>query len=530
MKKALLFLLVCTQIIAADINASVQKANATLVLSSNSESLNNNIWLGKYKNYLTYKDIAEDIRALNNQRKALLRQKTTEKRTKEIEELKRLLLNKEGELELLIEHENSIFGNLAQIPKIVEHSGVTNPIVAISAFSHIKQLDVEKQEFSEKRQTLQSVVQIIDERIKLLQTLALIEEDKDLKQAYILELEYFQTAYDDFNFALDHIQTTLNVFAQKVQEVTNTLTDEINDEIIKLITIIVSIVILIVIGFVIKFLIKKYTYTNKTIDDNSYFINKIINVSIIIIAVFVLFLSYLENVTYFVTFLGFASAGIAIAMKDWFMSILGWFVMVVGGSIHVGDRVKFIRMGQEVVGDVLDISLLRITIHEDITLTTYTTTRRAGRIIFIPNHYVFAQAIYNYSHAGLNTVWDGIDLLITFDSDYKKALLIAKEIVDKYSKGYTDITRKQLNKLRRHYNLRNTNMEPRVFSFIDPHGVKISIWYRTNSFATLQLRSTISGEILDAFMKEDDITVAYNTQTLNLKENTPPIFIPIEND
>ena len=297
MKKLLLsLLLLCTQALSVDINTSAQKANTLLALNSNSESLNNNIWLGKYKNYLIYKDILEDIRILTSQRKALLRKKTTEKRTKEIEELKRLLLNKEGERELLLEHENSIFGNLAQIPKLVEHSDVTNPIVAISAFSHIKQLDVEKQEFSEKRQNLQSIVQIIDERIKILQTLALLEDNQEQREAYIAELEYFQTAYDDFNFALDHIQTTLNVFAQKVQEVTAKLTDEINDEIIKLITIIISIMVLIVIGFVIKFLVKKYTHTNKTIDDNSYFINKIINVSIIIIGVFVLFLSYLENV------------------------------------------------------------------------------------------------------------------------------------------------------------------------------------------------------------------------------------------
>jgi len=94
---------------------------------------------------------------------------------------------------------------------------------------------------------------------------------------------------------------------------------------------------------------------------------------------------------------------------------------------------------------------------------------------------------------------------------------LAKEVVKKYSKGYTDITRKQLNKLRSQYSLKNTNVEPRIFSFIEPNGVSIDSWYLTNAYATLTLRSVISVEIIDAFNKEDDITIAYPTQKLHVQ-------------
>jgi len=226
--------------------------------------------------------------------------------------------------------------------------------------------------------------------------------------------------------------------------------------------------------------------------------------------------SYIENVSYLVTILGFASAGIAIALKDWFMSIFGWMVIVTSGSIHVGDRIKVQRNGIEAVGDVLDISLFKITIREDITYTTYLSNRRAGRIFFIPNNYIFSEMIANYTHAGLRTVWDGIDITITFDSNYKKAQQISREILTHYAKGYTDITRKQLSKMRSKYSLRATAVEPRVFTFVEPYGIVVSSWYLTNSYAALALRSTISPEILDAFMKEDDITVAFPTQTINM--------------
>jgi small-conductance mechanosensitive channel len=93
---------------------------------------------------------------------------------------------------------------------------------------------------------------------------------------------------------------------------------------------------------------------------------------------------------------------------------------------------------------------------------------------------------------------------------------IAKEITRKFSKGYTEITRKQLNKLRQHYSLKNTNVEPRIFSFISVNGMDIEAWYLTNAYGTLTLRSVISTEIVDAFNAADDITIAYPTQQLNI--------------
>ncbi|MFZ5375038.1 MAG: mechanosensitive ion channel domain-containing protein, partial [Campylobacterota bacterium] len=186
---------------------------------------------------------------------------------------------------------------------------------------------------------------------------------------------------------------------------------------------------------------------------------------------------------------------------------------VVGGAIHVGDRIRVVKDGVEYVGDVLDVSLQRITIMEDVTLTTVEVNRRAGRIVFIPNNYIFTTLISNYSHGSLKTVWDGIDIVITFDSNHKKAAHIVKEITRKYSKGYTDITRKQINKLRDRYSLKNSNVEPRIFTLTAPYGIRISGWYLTNAYATLTLRSTITADVIDAFNAEPDITIAYPTQT-----------------
>ncbi|MFW2608767.1 mechanosensitive ion channel family protein, partial [Aliarcobacter butzleri] len=77
----------------------------------------------------------------------------------------------------------------------------------------------------------------------------------------------------------------------------------------------------------------------------------------------------------------------AIALKDWYVSFSGWMGIVTSGVIQVGDRVRVTKGGVETVGDVLDISLFKITIREDVTMISDTKNRRAGRIYFVPNNY-----------------------------------------------------------------------------------------------------------------------------------------------
>jgi small-conductance mechanosensitive channel len=320
-----------------------------------------------------------------------------------------------------------------------------------------------------------------------------------------------------YNRTLEIFKTTQNALKQKISELKLNIKDAISKEMEKGIVLGSIILFLFLVFLVLKYLVKKYMSENELY----YSTNKALNFIFITIVVMILLFSYLENVGHLVTILSFASAGIAIALKDWFMSIMGWMVIIFSGSLHVGDRVKFLKDGKQYVGDIVDISLLRMTIHEDITLTTYEYNRRAGRIIFVPNNYVFTEMIANYSHAGIKTVWDGIDFVITFDSDVAKAQSIAKEVTRKYSKGYTDMTRKQLNKLRSKYSMKNTSVEPRIFAFFDDHGIRISAWYLTNAYATLTLRSTISMEIFNRIREDDSISMAFPSQSIYINQSAP---------
>ncbi|KIM09432.1 MAG: membrane protein [Sulfurovum sp. PC08-66] len=471
----------------------------------------NNIWLKIYSNYRTYEKLIAQNELLDKEIKRLENLKSlTQKQEKQLQDLQNEQRTVSGKLQLLKEYEKDPFEKILKHNNIEETPSVGNPIAILNAISYQKTLNSDHKEYQERYDSLQQMVNQIKEEKVVLQRIIELDESNQSLVAYQNQLSNLDRKLVTFEELLEIFKTTKNVYEKKIEEINLKLNSEIKREIQKTLTLLMAIFFFVIVLVILKLLTRRYMLD----DDRAYRINKALNMLFFTVLILVLLFSYIENVSYLVTVLSFASAGIAIAMKDWFMNMLGWIVLVTSDSIRIGDRVRFDRNGVVYVGDIVDISLLRMTMQEDVTLVTYTTNRRAGRFVFIPNNYIFTEMISNYSHAGLKTVWDGIDFIITFDSDEKRAMSIAKEVTKKYSKGYTEITRKQLNALRSEYSLKNTNVEPRIFAFFDTYGIKISSWYLTNSFATLKLRSTISMEIMEQIKKEPNISLAYPAQSL----------------
>ena len=480
------------------------------------------VWLNAYSNYRTYVDVTASLKIIKKSLYSLSKKRKTAEIKETIKKLKSEADTFRKQLELLPSQNKDPFNELLKIAELPEKPEVTNPFSIFTALSFIKTITEAKESYLNKEKELQDIQNLLREKESALSNLFFVSPSPK----WVAENKLFQKELEAFENALHVVNATGKVYAQRIDDLEFQATSEIEEQVKSLFSLLIVIVVLIVLAFLFKMVFKKYIKDH----ERYYMINKIINFLNFFIIAIILFVTYIDNVSYFITVLGFASAGIAIALKDWFMSVLGWLVIVVGGSIHVGDRVRCYKSGIEYVGDVLDISMLRITILEDVTLTSHMTNRRAGRIIFIPNNYIFTEMIANYTHNSLKTVWDGIDIVVTFNSNHKKASYLAKEITRKFSKGYTDITRKQLNKLRNQYSLKNTNVEPRIFTLPEPNGVAISCWYLTNAYATLTLRSTITLEIIDAFNKADDIQIAYPTQTIDFqsKREMPEVLAPIE--
>ena len=451
------------------------------------QKLSQNEFYIDYQTYLNYKKLQKELKKY----KYLARKSS---------KYKEKYNSIKTELELLKNSKN-IFNTLIKLKTLPPPPEIDNPFQIFNAINYEKELKEilkkNKQKYLLFKNTINEIKELIALKHKLKQnTNSLLQMINDFD---IINTVY-QTKLKTIN---SHAETYLNHIQRKIKH-------EIN----KLIFLAVLITISIIFFSLLKHFIKKYIK-----EESVYITNKIINFINISIVLLIIMFFYINNATYIITILGFASAGIAIAMKDWFMNIFGWFVIITSGNFKVGDRIKiYLQNGNvKIVGDVIDISITRIIIYEDVTYTTYKYNRRAGRIVFVPNNVIFNNPIFNYTHQGLSTVWDGIDITITFDSNYKKALYLAKEIVNKYSKGYTDITKRRLKRLKSVYNIKTANLEPRIFTFINDYGIVISCWY-LNNYAPLSLRSTISAELIEAFNKEEDIKIAYPTYLIK-KEN-----------
>ncbi len=482
------------------------------LLKIEKEISDENMWVKSYASYLTAQEVKQNLQKIRERIEYLSKHAKTMNDRDELN----ALISKESilasQIDKLKGNNNAPFSDLLTPQKIDDVPKITNPFEIFTGLSLIKKYNADFDEYKRRQFNLEQLIASLRKENEIYKKLAVLDTTGKYKKL----LEKKQTELDTFERALDTMNVTLDVYQKRLDVAEVNINKGIEKQVYGVIKIGSIVLFVFITFFLLKMVAKKYISDN----ERFYMVNKIITFTNFTVILLILFFNYIENASYLVTILGFASAGIAIAMKDWFMSILGWLVIVFGGSIHVGDRVRVDMDGMKYVGDVLDISLLRITILEDITLTSIMTNRRAGRIIFVPNNYIFTRMIANYTHSSLKTVWDGIKITITFDSNHKKAMHIVKEITKKYSKGYTDITRKQLNKLRHHYSLKNTNVEPRIYSFIEPHGIDIEAWYLTNAYGTLTLRSTISAEILDAFKAEEDIVIAYPTQNLHISMRT----------
>jgi small-conductance mechanosensitive channel len=83
----------------------------------------------------------------------------------------------------------------------------------------------------------------------------------------------------------------------------------------------------------------------------------------------------------FVTFAGLLTAGIAVAMQNVILSVVGYFFLIGKYGVRVGDRIQI----GEVLGEIIDVGLVRMHLME-LTSAALTPT---GRVVAFSNSIVF---------------------------------------------------------------------------------------------------------------------------------------------
>ncbi len=209
------------------------------------------------------------------------------------------------------------------------------------------------------------------------------------------------------------------------------------------------------------------------------------------------------------TFLGLLSAGLAIALKDAVTDLAGWIFIVWRRPFELGDR---IQIGPH-SGDVVDKSLFQFTVME--IGNWVSADQSTGRLIHIPNAQVFSHPLANYE-AGFPFLWNELQVLVTFESDWRKAKELLKDVATDFSVDLAKSPRPRPKGRHERFLIKDGKRTPIVYTTVEDSGVLLTLRYLCRPRERRGSASDLWERILTSFEAHDDVVLAYPTQRVNL--------------
>jgi small-conductance mechanosensitive channel len=206
----------------------------------------------------------------------------------------------------------------------------------------------------------------------------------------------------------------------------------------------------------------------------------------------------------FTVAMGILGAGIAFASQEAIGSFAGYLNIVTGNLYHIGDRV---RIG-DVVGDVLDISMLRTTVMEIgewVQADQYT-----GRIVTIANRVVFSSPVFNYTQHW-HYLWDEIMVPVTYSSDWRQVGEIMLEHGQEYTANIQEQAQTELGELVQTYPVHATTVEPTLYIVMTDNWIELTLRYVVDARERRRIKGELHRELLQHFESAPDITIASAT-------------------
>ncbi len=210
--------------------------------------------------------------------------------------------------------------------------------------------------------------------------------------------------------------------------------------------------------------------------------------------------------------LGITSAGVALALQEAVLCIAGWLFILIKKPFDLGDRIEI----NKVKGDVIDIRTFQTTLLE--VGNWVEMEQSTGRIVHIPNSYVFKHHCYNYTR-GFEFIWNELSVVVTFDSDWKRAKEILLELGNKWAQDRESIVAEKVRRMADNYMIHFNKFTPIVYISIVDSGVKLTLRYMIEAKQRRSTSSRIFEEFLDRIETEPRINLAYTTYTVHLTKD-----------
>jgi small-conductance mechanosensitive channel len=222
------------------------------------------------------------------------------------------------------------------------------------------------------------------------------------------------------------------------------------------------------------------------------------------IAFLVLIRIWFQSISGLETYLGLLSAGLAIALQDPLANLAGWIFILARTPFRIGDRIE---IGPH-VGDVVDIRPFRFVLLE--VGKWVHAEQGTGRAIHVPNGWVFKQSVSNYDET-FGHIWNEIEVVVTFESDWRLAKKKLETILAPHSSELTDEDLARIARKAEDYHIRVGKLTPVIWTSVVDHGVKLTLRYLCKARDRRRSTSVLWEEILDAFAEIPTVDLAYPT-------------------
>ena len=189
---------------------------------------------------------------------------------------------------------------------------------------------------------------------------------------------------------------------------------------------------------------------------------------------------------------GVIGAGVAFALQEVIGSFAGWVAISFGQFYKPGDRVLL----GGIMGDVIDISILRTTLME--CGTWVKADLYNGRIVRIANSFVIKEPVFNYS-ADFPVVWDEITVPVKYGSDRSLTREILQQVANEVVGEYMPQAQVQWQHMVHKYLIEDARIEPAVTLAANDNWLEFTLRYVVDYKQRRGKKDVIFSRILDEF-------------------------------
>ena len=184
------------------------------------------------------------------------------------------------------------------------------------------------------------------------------------------------------------------------------------------------------------------------------------------------------------TMLGIAGAGLTVALKDFIVAFIGWFVLMGRNGMRLGDWVEI----NGVSGEVVELGMFHTVLLETGNWTD--AGHPTGRHVTFTNSFAIEGHYFNFSTSG-QWLWDELTVVVPYGRD---AHAVAEAIQKEVAAATKDSTRQaELEWQRASHGQRGTSLasEPGVAVRPISGGVEIAVRYVTKASERYALRARL---------------------------------------